>query len=78
MRELKSYEVNDVSGGSLTSVILDFFKQLTTPSQERTEWVRPDSVPAANPIDGNTFGMGILGVGIAGLVSAVAFGLMIL
>lgn len=75
MRELETKEIENVSGGSLTSVILDFFKQLsgTSSSKEKTEWTRPDSVPEANPIDGTTFGMGIVGV-----VAAVAFGLLVL
>lgn len=75
MRELETKEIESVSGGSLTSVILDFFKQLSgmSSSKERTEWTRPDSVPAANPIDGSTFGMGIVGI-----VAAVTFGLLII
>ena len=75
MRELNIKEIEGVSGGSLTSFILDFFKRLGpgSASKEKTEWVRPDSVPAANPVSGDAFGMGI-----AGLVSAVIFGVLFL
>ncbi|WP_313537102.1 hypothetical protein [Pantoea sp.] len=74
MRELNTKEIEGVSGGSLTSLILDFFRGLgdSSSSTEKTEWVRPDSVPAANPISGNAFGMGIVGI-----VAAVAFGMLI-
>ncbi|NYS31949.1 MULTISPECIES: hypothetical protein [unclassified Pantoea] len=74
MRELNTKEIEGVSGGSLTSLILDFFRGLgdSSTSTEKTEWVRPDSVPAANPISGNAFGMGIVGI-----VAAVAFGMLI-
>lgn len=71
MRELNNHEIEGVSGGSLTSVILDFFNQLGGSSKEKTEWVRPDSVPAANPISGSAFGMGIVGI-----AAAVVFGLL--
>ncbi|MFL6612816.1 MULTISPECIES: hypothetical protein [Pantoea] len=71
MRELNNREIEGVSGGSLTSVILDFFSQLGASSKEKTEWVRPDSVPAANPISGSAFGMGIVGI-----AAAVVFGLL--
>jgi len=71
MRELNNREIEGVSGGSLTSVILDFFNQLSGSSKEKTEWVRPDSVPAANPISGSAFGMGIVGI-----AAAVVFGLL--
>jgi hypothetical protein len=71
MRELNSNEIKGVSGGSLTSIILDFFNQLGAGSKEKTEWVRPDSVPAANPISGSAFGIGIVGV-----AAAVVFGLL--
>ncbi|NEG60611.1 hypothetical protein [Pantoea agglomerans] len=71
MRELNNSEIEGVSGGSLTSLILDFFNQLGAGSKEKTEWVRPDSVPAANTISGSAFGMGIVG-----LASAVVFGLL--
>ncbi|AMG56702.1 hypothetical protein [Pantoea vagans] len=71
MRELKIKEIESVSGGSLTSVILDFFKQLGASSQEKTEWVRPESIPEANPVSGTAFGMGIVGV-----AAAVVFGLL--
>jgi hypothetical protein len=73
MRELNIKELEGVSGGSLTSLILDFFKELGTSSTstEKTEWVRPDSVPAANPISGSAFGMGIVGI-----AAAVVFGLL--
>ncbi|MHA6313536.1 MULTISPECIES: hypothetical protein [Pantoea] len=71
MRELKESEIQNVSGGSLTSLILDFFKSINASSQEETtEWTRPEEVPAANPISGQAFGMGIVSV-----VAAVAFGL---
>lgn len=78
MRELNINEIEGVSGGSLTSVILDFFKQLSmsSSSTEKTDWVRPDSIPAANTISGTAFGMGV--VGVVGIVAAVAFGLLIL
>lgn len=74
MRELTNKEIEGVSGGSLTSLILDFFKGLGTSSTstEKTEWVRPESIPAANPISGTAFGMGIVGI-----VAAVAFGMLI-
>ncbi|WP_223564746.1 hypothetical protein [Pantoea agglomerans] len=72
MRELNNKETEGVSGGSLTSVILDFFKQLGASSEEKTEWTRPDSIPAANPVSGSAFGMGIVGV-----AAAVVFGLLI-
>ncbi|MFW0699750.1 hypothetical protein [Pantoea sp. R13S299] len=71
MRELNNREIEGVSGGSLTSVILDFFNQLGASSKEKTEWVRPDSVPVANPISGSAFGMGIVGI-----AAAVVFGLL--
>ncbi|KAA5927433.1 hypothetical protein F3I27_19650 [Pantoea sp. Bo_2] len=71
MRELKSNEIAGVSGGSLTSVILDFFKQIGESSKEKTEWVRPESIPEANPVSGTAFGMGIVGV-----AAAVVFGLL--
>ncbi|MGJ0482730.1 hypothetical protein [Pantoea agglomerans] len=73
MRELNTQEIKGVSGGSLTSVIMDFFKGLgsSSTSKEKTEWVRPESIPAANPVDGTTFGMGIVGV-----AAAVVFGLL--
>jgi len=72
MRELKVSEISTVSGGSLTSLILDFFKNMNSSSQEETtEWTRPENIPAANPISGEAFGMGIVGV-----VAAVAFGLL--
>lgn len=72
MRELKESEIKNVSGGSLTSLILDFFKSINSSSQEETtEWTRPEDIPAANPISGQTFGMGIVGV-----VAAVALGLL--
>jgi len=72
MRELNNKEISNVSGGSLTSLILDFFKNLNGSSQEEsTEWTRPENIPAANPISGQAFGMGIVGV-----VAAVAFGLL--
>ncbi|MBD8144726.1 hypothetical protein [Pantoea agglomerans] len=71
MRELNNREIEGVSGGSLTSVILDFFNQLGGSSKEKTEWVRPDSVPAANPVSGSSFGMGIVGI-----AAAVVFGLL--
>lgn len=71
MRELKESELSNVSGGSLTSVILDFFKSINASSQEETtEWTRPENIPAANPISGQAFGMGIVSI-----VAAVAFGL---
>ncbi|MGC0829198.1 hypothetical protein [Pantoea agglomerans] len=72
MRELNNKEIEGVSGGSLTSVILDFFKQLGASSEEKTEWTRPDSIPVANPVSGSAFGMGIVGV-----AAAVVFGLLI-
>ncbi|WP_337013616.1 hypothetical protein [Pantoea sp. AS142] len=72
MRELNNNEIQEVSGGSLTSVILNFFNQLGKDSSEKTEWVRPDSVPAANPISGSAFGMGIVGI-----AAAVVFGLLL-
>lgn len=71
MRELKNNEIKGISGGSLTSVILDFFNQLGGSSKEKTEWVRPESIPEANPVSGTTFGMGIVGV-----AAAVVFGLL--
>lgn len=73
MRELNSKEIEGVSGGSLTSLIMDFFKQLGSSSEEKTEWVRPDTVPEANPIGGSAFGMGIFG-----MAAAVVFGLLVL
>lgn len=74
MRELTGYEIKEVSGGSLTSLIMDFFKGLnsSSTSNEKTEWVRPESIPAANPVSGTTFGMGIVGV-----AAAVIFGLLV-
>lgn len=72
MHELNNKEIEGVSGGSLTSVILDFFKQLGASSEEKTEWTRPDSIPTANPVSGSAFGMGIVGV-----AAAVVFGLLI-
>ena len=71
MRELKTNEIEGVSGGSLTSVILDFFKQIGGSSKEKTEWLRPESIPEANPVSGTAFGMGIVGV-----AAAVVFGLL--
>ncbi|WP_312056202.1 hypothetical protein [Pantoea brenneri] len=72
MRELKASEVSCVSGGSLTSMILDFFKNLNAPSQEeKTEWIRPDAVPDVSTVSGRDFGLGIVGLGIT-----VAFGLL--
>lgn len=73
MRELKVSEITNVSGGSLTSQILDFFKNLNSSSsqEETTKWTRPENIPAANPISGEAFGMGIVGI-----VAAVAFGLL--
>lgn len=71
MRELKTNEIEGVSGGSLTSVILDFFKQIGGGSKEKTEWVRPESIPEANPVSGTAFGMGVVGV-----AAAVVFGLL--
>lgn len=74
MRELNNQEIQNVSGGSLTSLILDFFKQLSAgPSEEKTEWTRPEGIPEANPINGTAFGMGIVSV-----VAAIAFGLFAL
>lgn len=73
MRELKESEISNISGGSLTSLILDFFKNLNASSQEETtEWTRPENIPAANTISGEAFGMGVVGI-----VAAVAFGLLI-
>ncbi|WP_312760085.1 hypothetical protein [Pantoea brenneri] len=72
MRELKASEVSSVSGGSLTSMILDFFKNLNAPSQEeKTEWIRPDAIPDVSTVSGHNFGMGIFGLGVT-----VAFGLL--
>jgi len=72
MRELNNKEISNVSGGSLTSLILDFFKNLNGSSQEEsTEWTRPENIPAANTISGQAFGMGVVGV-----IAAVAFGLL--
>ncbi|MGJ0193854.1 hypothetical protein ACR6A7_16135 [Pantoea sp. RRHST58] len=72
MRELKSSEISNVSGGSLTTQILDFFKNLNASSQpESTEWIRPDNIPAANPVSGESFGIGIVSI-----VSAVVLGLL--
>jgi len=73
MRELKVSEITNVSGGSLTSQILDFFKNLNSSSsqEETAKWTRPENIPAANPISGEPFGMGIVGI-----VAAVAFGLL--
>jgi len=74
MRELNSKEIENVSGGSLTSLIMDFFKQLTTgTSEEKTDWVRPDDIPEANPVDGSAFGMGIVGI-----AAAVVIGMLVL
>lgn len=73
MRELKKSEIEGVSGGSLTSLILGFFNQLGTGSKEKTEWVRPESVPEANPVSGDAFGMGVVGIVAA---VTVAFGLL--
>ncbi|MEM6052579.1 hypothetical protein AAH450_18635 [Erwinia sp. P7711] len=73
MRELKTSEISNVSGGSLTSLILNFIKNLNASSQqETTEWTRPENIPAANTVSGESFGMGIIGV-----VAAVAFALLI-
>jgi len=73
MRDLQINEISNVSGGSLTSQILDFFKSLNSSSsqEETTEWKRPENIPAANPVSGEVFGMGIVGI-----VAAVAFGLL--
>lgn len=71
MRDLNDNEIKGVSGGSLTSAILDFFNQLGASSKEKTEWVRPESIPEANPISGSAFGMGIVGI-----AAAVVFGLL--
>jgi len=74
MRELKVSEISTVSGGSLTSLILDFFKNINSSSKEETtEWTRPEDIPAANPISGEAFGMGIVGI-----VAAITFGLFAL
>ncbi|RJT53523.1 hypothetical protein [Rahnella variigena] len=72
MRELNTKEIEDVSGGSFTSLILDFFKQLGTSSEEKVEWQRPDSIPEATPVNGNAFGMGIVGI-----AATVVFGLLL-
>jgi len=72
MRELKPNEISTVSGGSLTSMILDFFKGLNSPSQEEsTERTRPEGIPPVNTISGEAFGMGVVGV-----VTALFFGLL--
>ncbi|MCX0499647.1 hypothetical protein [Erwinia billingiae] len=73
MRELRGQEISEVSGGSLTSFILGYFKQLGASSEEKTEWVRPDSIPEATPVNGSAFGMGIVGI-----AATVIFGLLIL
>lgn len=73
MRELKVKEISDVSGGSLTSFILGYFKQLGASSEEKVEWQRPDSIPEATPVNGSAFGMGIVGI-----AATVIFGLLIL
>jgi hypothetical protein len=72
MRQLNSKEIEDVSGGSLTSLIMDYFKQLGTSSEEKSEWQRPDSIPEATPINGSAFGMGIVGI-----AATVVFGLLL-
>ena len=74
MRELKDNEISNVSGGSLTSLILDFFKNVNSSSQqEPTEWTRPEKVPPVNTISGEAFGMGV--VSVVGAVAAFVVGL---
>lgn len=74
MRQLNEHEISNVSGGSLTSLILDFFKNMNGSSQEETtEWVRPEAVPPAKTISGETFGMGIFGVVAAFALGFLAF-----
>lgn len=72
MRELKKSEISNVSGGSLTSLILDFFRNINGSSKEETtEWTRPENIPPVDTISGEAFGKGVVGV-----VAAVAFGLL--
>ena len=76
MRQLNNNELENVSGGSLTSFINDLIKQLSSyssnSSDTTTEATRPESVPSATPIDGNTVGAGI--VAVAGAIGALALG----
>lgn len=73
MRELNVHEIEKVSGGSLTSLILDFFKSINSSSKEKNrEWTRPESIPSANPVSGEAFGRGIIGI-----IAAITFGLLV-
>lgn len=72
MRELKVNEIANVSGGSLTTLIMGFFKNVDTSfKKKQTEWIRPKGIPAANPVSGETFGRGIISI-----ISAITFGLL--
>lgn len=61
MRELKNSEIAIVSGGSLTTFIMGFFRQLnSSTTKEKTDWVRPENIPAATPVSGEVFGRGVV------------------
>lgn len=63
MRELKTSEIESVSGGSLTTLIMGFFKDLTSSSSSNNaDWVRPDDIPEATPVSGEVFGIGLVSV----------------
>ncbi|MGL6017137.1 MAG: hypothetical protein ACRC0C_00520 [Gibbsiella quercinecans] len=74
MRELTAVEMEAVSGGSLTTFILDYIRQLTgsSASNNSSEWVRPEDIPEATPVDGTIFGMALVGV-----ISFIGLGLII-
>lgn len=83
MRELNNSEIEGVSGGSLTSSILGFFKSLNSNNnnnEEDVNWVRPDSISPGQPISGSTFGKGVVGIigalSIVGMAAATAFGML--
>ncbi|MEZ3501478.1 hypothetical protein [Pantoea sp. KPR_PJ] len=74
MRELNGKEIETVSGASLTSQIMDFFKQFTTStSKEKTDWVRPEDIPESHPVSGSTFGLGIVGLATAAAAVVIGF-----
>jgi len=62
MRELKTSEFKHVSGGSLTTLIMGFFNDLTSSSSDNSDWVRPDDIPEATPVSGEIFGIGLVSV----------------
>lgn len=73
MRELDSEQLKNVSGGTLTSVIMDFFNQATTSSsKEKTNWTRPESIPETNTISGSTFGLAVIGIAAVAIYSVLS------